>query len=1034
MVKGNMHSSVNIVSTGTVLQDNHSHINKKICSHCDKPINIDKTNRKPALKALGKYFHEECFVCHDCSRPLRPKYFPFDHQHNGNVETLLLCQYDYFKRNALLCHVCDEPLRGLYFTAFGNRYDEEHFSCTICKTPCGVKKCFIHDDQLYCRFHFMKYFSKRCIGCKFPISDQYIEFPKGDQVLCWHPECYGIHKYWHVDLSSDTLNLPEIPKLEFNPTISTESNYSEQASNLDKQMQAFSFILNKTWSILYRFEEEAASCISDMFQSLTISDQKKGVEATALLVLKTGCLFKGLDSLNIFQIDTQQKDLPHTLPSYRESPDFKPNYLKLPKNLSKKLMIYLQFLRKLNQDDKKSSLNISLCMSTITGLAQYLKLLTRYGLHIALERNRYLKTVNPLMKFLKEVEKNEIFDSDPFRYINIPINTNDNCVRCQTYIQDECIQFNEYRWHLKCFSCNICSESIKPSDVTDATFNKEKKFILCSRCSVDDEVSVPGFKYVTNLSQLIFLLKIALVKTKTVMDLQNKDNKVANIYENGNVPSKFSMEQTYIRTLNDVKRLKSRRESIRVSNEKKEARKSVVLEIPETELGSGKREDKNLIIKTDTPTESSGRDEQLFGNNKTLTLDDISRIVAAEQARELRPNAFTHFKTLEDGSDEFNSNERKRTGVYYSELDKSALVTLKYISLSLLMSDLKKFNDYSFDFEKLRQQISREVRPSQNGNFWNKMWNIVNKDGKKSAPRKVFGTNLDDLSLYCGVDSELGVGPSKIRVPVLVDELISSLKQLDMSVEGIFRKNGNIRRLRELTNQIDAFPSRSIDFSKENAIQLSALLKKFLRELPDPLLTSDLYLLWISSAKISATVRKQKLFSLIFALLPLYNRNVLEVLLSFLNWTSSFSYIENEMGSKMDIHNLSTVIAPNILSSGLETPHNVEMKSLEVPADTFAQNNGENHFLAIEVIDFLITHSEDICMVPTFLMKLLEETKNLKLSTFEDINAYVLESLLHNKIDYSEFEIRKSPIVKNAVTKITRSSVLEEKGAIEISQ
>lgn len=72
-----------------------------------------------------------------------------------------------------------------------------------------------------------------------------------------------------------------------------------------------------------------------------------------------------------------------------------------------------------------------------------------------------------------------------------------------------------------------------------------------------------------------------------------------------------------------------------------------------------------------------------------MTLDDISRIVAAEQARELRPNAFTHFKTLEDGSDEFNSNERKRTGVYYSELDKSALVTLKYISLSLLMSDLK---------------------------------------------------------------------------------------------------------------------------------------------------------------------------------------------------------------------------------------------------------------------------------------------------------------------------------------------------------
>ncbi|KAK4949217.1 Rho-type GTPase activating protein Rga1, partial [Elasticomyces elasticus] len=39
----------------------------------------------------------------------------------------------------------------------------------------------------------------------------------------------------------------------------------------------------------------------------------------------------------------------------------------------------------------------------------------------------------------------------------------------------------------------------------------------------------------------------------------------------------------------------------------------------------------------------------------------------------------------------------------------------------------------------------------------------------------------------------------------------------------------------------------------------------------------------------------------------------MEILFCFLNWVSSFAYTDEESGSKMDIHNLATVIAPNIL-------------------------------------------------------------------------------------------------------------------------
>ena len=68
----------------------------------------------------------------------------------------------------------------------------------------------------------------------------------------------------------------------------------------------------------------------------------------------------------------------------------------------------------------------------------------------------------------------------------------------------------------------------------------------------------------------------------------------------------------------------------------------------------------------------------------------------------------------------------------------------------------------------------------------------------------------------------------------------------DMSVEGIFRKNGNIRRLNILAEAIDRDP-QSVDLTQDNAVQLAALLKKFLRELPDPLLTVKLYRLLVGS-------------------------------------------------------------------------------------------------------------------------------------------------------------------------------------------
>jgi hypothetical protein len=71
----------------------------------------------------------------------------------------------------------------------------------------------------------------------------------------------------------------------------------------------------------------------------------------------------------------------------------------------------------------------------------------------------------------------------------------------------------------------------------------------------------------------------------------------------------------------------------------------------------------------------------------------------------------------------------------------------------------------------------------------------------------------------------------------------------------------------------------------------------------------------------------------------------MEVLFTFLNWTSSFSHIDEESGSKMDIHNLATVMTPNILYPNTK--------------------NGtvDESFLAIEAVNALITYNDTMCEV-----------------------------------------------------------------------
>ena len=104
-------------------------------------------------------------------------------------------------------------------------------------------------------------------------------------------------------------------------------------------------------------------------------------------------------------------------------------------------------------------------------------------------------------------------------------------------------------------------------------------------------------------------------------------------------------------------------------------------------------------------------------------------------------------------------------------------------------------------------------------------------------------------------------------------------------------------------------------------------------------------LTWLLNVGITDEPKRRRVLHLTCCLLPKSHRDSMEVLFSFLNWASSFSHVDEESGSKMDIHNLATVITPNILYANAK---NVAM---------------DESFLAIEAVHSLIEYNEAMCEV-----------------------------------------------------------------------
>lgn len=968
-----------------------------ICATCQKPITTK------SVKALGKRYHTDCFRCAECGTPILSKYFPFELDDGTKIP---LCEEHFYKRRGLICCICNSYLKGIHYTVFGRKYDAEHFCCKICSKKFDADEDFFnHENDIYCHYHFSKFFIDRCEGCEFAILKQYVEISRGGRNQKWHVECYMIHKCWNVAITPSTIGLISFPKVDPTPeNIKSLPDTNPTPDQLISMEGKASEKISEIWSALFQFEEDTAMCISDMLQYATAQDQARGLAATAKLVLKVDALFKSLESLHRLGIEGGNTTSSLATLSISNNEDVTFQTLKKePRNFSAKVMIYLAILRKTSKGLADSSKSQDLILSVITGLAHYLKLLIRYGLNNSLQYNKSSHTTNALDKFLREVRNHESVPKDALSALEIPLDASDLCFHCQKSIESNCIQYQDKRWHIDCLQCTNCHKNLQShGGISDASFNSNSNWVLCAQCAIDDPDAKPGFKSVSKLMQLSYLMKIAIVRSKAVMDYEHEGKQTNSQPE---ARATEESEHNYRKTLNEIKRLRSTRQNTKITDISSQdvARRSMVVETvnkskDELERSHVTMESEENLLQQKVSVEdglvgpslskrSFHRAKNVIMNQKVLTLDDIPRIVAAEHARELRPNTYKYhnphaeeglFKGLKPNSGSLyrtkSPTSHKAPSIkeipvkYYSQLSERELCILSHISIAAL--------NYLLSKQRINSDIdtSKLIDLKKTPTFWDKLKGLGGE--KKTANiNRVFGSDLILLVSKTGVESSQSNGPSKVRIPLLIDDLLTALYQKDMSVEGVFRKNGNLKNLRELVERIDANPSNIPDLQKENVIQLSALLKRFLREMPNPLLTFRLFDLWIVSQKISDSTMKRTFFELCYSLLPKPHRDLAEVLFFFFMWASSFSNIDEQNGSKMDVHNLATVLSPNVL---YPKPSEVERPSTNGKAvaatyfDAFAENEGENYYLAIEVVDYLIGHNEELSVVPKYLLQIYD--------------------------------------------------------------
>ncbi|CAF0917889.1 unnamed protein product [Brachionus calyciflorus] len=172
---------------------------------------------------------------------------------------------------------------------------------------------------------------------------------------------------------------------------------------------------------------------------------------------------------------------------------------------------------------------------------------------------------------------------------------------------------------------------------------------------------------------------------------------------------------------------------------------------------------------------------------------------------------------------------------------------------------------------------------------------VTSNETEKLGPYQQFKVSLQTIA-----DANKGD-----PIPLCVKEAVIYLRK-NIDEEGLFRKSGSFERIKEIQNLYNY--GQPVAYHTYEFHVAASILKAFVRELPESLLTDTIFNEMMSMQVLDVVDKVEVARDLLNAKLPAHNYTVLNYLISFLNEVAQHS-----AKNKMDARNLSYVFGPNFL-------------------------------------------------------------------------------------------------------------------------
>lgn len=167
-----------------------------------------------------------------------------------------------------------------------------------------------------------------------------------------------------------------------------------------------------------------------------------------------------------------------------------------------------------------------------------------------------------------------------------------------------------------------------------------------------------------------------------------------------------------------------------------------------------------------------------------------------------------------------------------------------------------------------------------------------------------------------------------------------------IDTEGIFRRSGNYNRIKELREKINQGDGE-VNLMNEDTHVVAALLKTFLRELEEPLLTYELYDDIVQFAEwTTEEQRSRNVKQILREKLPEENYELFKYIVEFLG-----KIMERKDFNKMTSSNLAIVFGPNLVWPKQAQMSLDEIGPINAFIDYVLQNQDDIYFVDINKKD-----------------------------------------------------------------------------------